>query len=137
MAVNKIILNYVYVEYFCGICCNSVLYNEKLYGKRGNDMDSKELKIEQIRENGILVCKLSGWLDPNTSPELMDKVSLGGVKQLIFDMSDVEYVFSAGLRVMLIFQRMMESEGGQMKLINVPDSIRFIFEDTGLESMLE
>ena len=100
-------------------------------------MENKELKIEQIKKDGILVCKLSGWLDPNTSPELMDRVSVNGVKQLIFDMSDVEYVFSAGLRVMLIFQRMLESEGGSIKLINVPDSIRFIFEDTGLESMLE
>ena len=99
--------------------------------------NNKKLEIDQIRENGILVCKLSGWLDPNTSPELMDKVSLGGVKKLVFDMSDVEYVFSAGLRVMLIFQRMLESEGGEMKLVNVPDSIKFIFQDTGLESMLE
>ena len=100
-------------------------------------MDNKELKIIQKKENDILVCKLSGWLDPNTSPELLDKVSLSVVKQLIFDMSEVEYVFSAGLRVMLMFQRMLESEGGVIKLVNVPDSIRFIFEDTGLEEMLE
>ena len=100
-------------------------------------MENKELLIEQKRENNILTCKLEGWLDPNTSPELLEKVDLSGISSLIFDLEKVEYVFSAGLRAFLIFQRYIEANNGTMKLINVPDSIRFIFEDTGLESMLE
>lgn len=61
-------------------------------------METKELKIEQINENGTLTCKLTGWLDPNTSPKLVDSIDLTGVSTLIFDMKNVEYVFSAGLR---------------------------------------
>lgn len=100
-------------------------------------MENKDLRIEQEKNGDVLTCKLSGWLDPNTSPSLLNEIDLDDVKSLIIDLQDVEYVFSAGLRVMLVFQRTLENKNGSMKLINVPESIRFIFEDTGLESMLE
>ncbi|MBQ8785330.1 MAG: STAS domain-containing protein [Alphaproteobacteria bacterium] len=100
-------------------------------------METKELKIEQIKDNGILTCKLSGWLDPNTSPKLVDSINLDKVTTLIFDMQNVEYVFSAGLRAFLIFQKFIDLQNGTMKLINVSDDIRSIFECTGFESMLE
>lgn len=100
-------------------------------------MENKDLKIEQEKNGDVLVCKLSGWLDPNTSPTLLAELDLDDVNSLIFDLQNVEYVFSAGLRAMLVFQRILEEKNGSIKLINVPDAIRFIFEDTGLESMLE
>ena len=100
-------------------------------------MENKDLIIEQEKDGEKLLCRLQGWLDPNTSPELLAEIDIEGIKHLVFDFSKVEYVFSAGLRVMLMFQRMMEGNDGDIKLINVPDAIRFIFEDTGLESMLE
>ena len=100
-------------------------------------MKNPELKIEQQKDNEKLLCKLSGWLDPNTSPDLLCKVDLTGIKTLIFDMSDVEYIFSSGIRIMLIFQKMIEEAGGTIKLINLPEQIRAIFEDTGLDKMLE
>ena len=100
-------------------------------------MENKELKIEQRKEKDTLFCKLFGWLDPNTSPDLLNSVDLTNIKHLVLDLEGVEYVFSSGLRVMLLFQYMLESQGGDIKLVNVPDSIRFIFEDTGLEGMLE
>ena len=99
--------------------------------------ENKELKIEQTRENDRLTCRLAGWLDPNTSPDLVNKINLEGVKSLFFDMSGVEYVFSAGLRAFLMLQRLMDVQGGSIKLINVSDDIRNIFECTGFESMLE
>ena len=100
-------------------------------------MENKELKIEQKKEGNTLICILSGWLDPNTSPELLNKLDLDNVTSLIVDMKNVEYVFSAGLRALLIMQRIVETAGGSIKLINVGETIKFIFEDTGLESMLE
>ena len=100
-------------------------------------MNNPELKIEQQKENEKLICKLSGWLDPNTSPQLLSKVDLTGVKTLIFDMSGVEYVFSSGIRVLLVLQKMLEEKGGTIRLINVPIQIKFVFEDTGLDEMLE
>lgn len=97
----------------------------------------KELKIEQKKEGNILICKLSGWLDPNTSPDLINKLDLNGVTSLIFDMKSVEYVFSAGLRSMLMLQKLLEYQGGTVKLVNLSDDIRNIFECTGLEGLLE
>lgn len=97
----------------------------------------KELKIEQVKKGDTLTCKLAGWLDPNTSPDLITKINLTGIKQLIIDMTDVEYVFSSGLRSFLMLQRMLEPQGGSIKLINVSDEIRNIFECTGFEGMLE
>ncbi len=98
---------------------------------------NKELKIEQKKENGKLLCKLSGWLDPNTSPDLINKLDLNGVSELIIDMSQIEYVFSAGLRTMLMLQRLMEYQGGTIKLVNMSDDVRNIFECTGLDGILE
>ena len=100
-------------------------------------MNNPELKIEQQKENEKLICKLSGWLDPNTSPELLSKVDLTGVKTLVFDMSGVEYVFSSGIRVLLVLQKMLEEKGGTIRLINIPIQIKFVFEDTGLDDMIE
>ena len=99
--------------------------------------ESKGLKIEQIKEGYKLTCKLTGWLDPNTSPELISKLNLTGVTLLYFDMSNVEYVFSAGLRAFLMLQKMLEPQGGTVKLYNVSDDIRNIFECTGFGSLLE
>ena len=97
----------------------------------------KQIEIKQTKNGDVLTCKLKGWLDPNTSPELLAAVDIKGLKELIFDLKEVEYVFSAGLRAFLQLQKMMDAQNGKMKLINVADSIRSIFEYTGFESMLE
>lgn len=100
-------------------------------------MANSELKIEQKKDGGKLFCKLTGWLDPNTSPMLLEQVDVSEANSVIFDLADVEYVFSSGLRAFLVFQKMIEGKGGTMKLVNVPDQIRFVFTDTGLDELLE
>lgn len=99
--------------------------------------ETKQLTIEQEKSGTTLVCKLSGWLDPNTSPDLITKIDLKDVKELIFDMKNVEYVFSAGLRAFLMLQKMIADQKGSLKLINVSNEIRNIFEYTGFDNMLE
>ena len=99
--------------------------------------ESKELTIEQTKEGNQLTCKLAGWLDPNTSPDLINKIDLTDINSLIFDMKNVEYVFSSGLRSFLILQKILTEKGGSIKLINVSPSIRNIFEYTGFDSFLE
>ena len=98
---------------------------------------TKNLIIEQTKNGDTLTCKLSGWLDPNTSPDLITQIDVKDIKLLIFDLAQVEYVFSSGLRSFLILQKMLEPNGGKIKLINVADNIRNIFEYTGFENMLE
>jgi anti-anti-sigma factor len=101
------------------------------------DNENKELKIEQSREGYVLTCKLTGWLDPNTSPELVARLDLKDITLLIFDMEKVEYVFSSGIRAFLMLQKMLDEQGGAIKLINVSADIRSIFEYAGLESLLD
>lgn len=100
-------------------------------------IDAKKLYIEQTKDNGRIFCKLSGWLDPNTTPKLMEEIDLEGVTSLVFDMQEVEYVFSSGLRAFLLFQKKLSEQNGTILLINVSDALRTIFEYTGFDSMLE
>lgn len=99
--------------------------------------DAKTLQIEQTRDDDVLTCHLSGWLDPNTSSDFLNSLDLTNVKTLICDMKNVEYVFSAGLRAFLQLHKTLEETGGKILLINVSDSIRAVFEYTGFASILE
>lgn len=97
--------------------------------------DIMEIIKEKNEEN--LVVKLVGRLDTNTAPELTEslKEDLDNVKALVFDMSDLIYVSSAGLRVILSTQKIMNKQGS-MKLINVQDIVMEIFEATGFVDIL-
>ncbi len=101
------------------------------------EIQSKNLNIEYAKEDDTITCKLAGWLDPNTSPELLNKIDLTNTKKLIIDMKQVEYVFSAGLRTFLILQRKLEEQDGSLKLVNVPSNIKSIFEFAGFDSMID
>ena len=80
--------------------------------------EAKTLEIQQTKENDVLTCRLKGWLDPNTSPELLSAVNTTDVNTIIFDMKNVEYVFSSGLRAFLQFQKTMDEKGGKINTIN-------------------
>ena len=83
------------------------------------------------------VFKLKGRLDTNTSPELEKELreSLGGVNELTLDFEGLEYISSAGLRVLLEAQMNMVARGG-MKLIHVGDMAMQVFEVTGFAEIL-
>ena len=78
-----------------------------------------------------------GRLDTVTSPELETvlKDSLDGVTELIFDFEKLEYISSAGLRVLLAAQKRMNSQG-TMKVVHVAEIIMEIFEVTGFSDIL-
>ena len=52
--------------------------------------ENEKLQIEKIKQDDVLTCKLTGWLDPNTSPSLVSEIDLTDVKTLIFDLTKVE-----------------------------------------------
>ncbi len=95
------------------------------------------LTIKKQLENDLLNVKLEGRLDTTTAPELDDelKASLPGVKELVFDFEALEYVSSAGLRVLLSAQKVMNKQGS-MKLIHVRDEVKEIFDVTGFSDIL-
>lgn len=85
----------------------------------------------------VLNIALSGRLDTTTAPELEGKLSevLDGVKDLVFDLKELEYISSAGLRVLLATQKTM-NKVGTMKVINVAPSVMEVFEITGFVDIL-
>ena len=80
---------------------------------------------------------VDGRIDTTTAPELEKEIkdSLDGVKSLVLDFEKVEYISSAGLRVLLSTQKIMNKQG-EMKLINVNSDIMEIFEVTGFSDIL-
>ena len=95
------------------------------------------MTIEQVLNGESAKIIVVGRLDTQTAPELekeIDKV-IPDVKELIFDMNGLEYVSSAGLRVILKAQKIMNTKGS-MKLIGVNDSIMEVFDITGFLDIL-
>lgn len=87
--------------------------------------------------NGILTISINGRVDTSTAPILEQelKSSYDGCTELILDFGEVEYISSAGLRVLLSAQKIMNKQGS-MKLINVGPGIEEIFEVTGFSDIL-
>ena len=95
------------------------------------------LNINKTIENGKAVLALGGRLDTVTAPELEKalKDSLDGVSELTLDFAGLEYISSAGLRVLLSAQKIMNCKG-EMKIKNVNETIMEIFEVTGFSDIL-
>ena len=95
------------------------------------------LNIKKEQENDVLKVVLEGRLDTTTAPQLESelKEALPEAKELIFDMTDLEYISSAGLRVLLSAQKVM-SRQGSMKVVHVREEVNEIFEVTGFCDIL-
>ena len=90
------------------------------------------------KQNGTsLEIALEGRLDTTTAPELEKelKASLDGITTLVIDMTGLEYISSAGLRVLLSAQKTMNKQG-EMKVVHVGETIMEIFEVTGFSDIL-
>jgi len=96
------------------------------------------LKIEKNKNDAELTIALEGRLDTNTSPQLEKELKdeIDGVASLTFDFKGLEYISSAGLRVLLSAQKIMNKQGS-MKITNVNSEIMEIFEVTGFSDILD
>ena len=95
------------------------------------------LNIESKQNAAELSVALTGRLDTNTAPELEKTLntSLDGVEMLFIDMEQLDYISSAGLRVLLAAQKTMNKQG-EMKVMHVNETILEIFEVTGFSDIL-
>ena len=95
------------------------------------------LNIEKKENASELTVALTGRLDTTTAPELETelKASLDGVTALTIDMTGLDYISSAGLRVLLSAQKLMNKQG-EMKIVHVNETILEIFEVTGFSDIL-
>lgn len=95
------------------------------------------MTIQKTIENGKAVFAPEGRLDTVTAPMLESEVkeALPGLKELVFDFEKLEYISSAGLRVLLSSQKAMNQQG-TMKVCRVNETIMDILDVTGFTDIL-
>ncbi len=95
------------------------------------------MEIVKQKEGSSLTISLEGTLNTTTSPQLESelKQSLEGITALVFDLAKLEYISSAGLRVLLSAQKIMNKQG-EMKVTGANDELKEIFEVTGFVDIL-
>ena len=95
------------------------------------------MNIEKDCKETVYTLKVCGRLDTTTAPALEAAVSenIACCEQLILDFAELEYISSAGLRVILKAQKAMGAKGG-MKILHVNETIMEIFEITGFSDIL-
>lgn len=95
------------------------------------------LNIQKQKESGSLTLSLEGRLDTTTAPLLESELkdALDGVTSLTVDMEKLDYISSAGLRVLLSAQKQMIAKG-EMKVTRVNETVMEIFEVTGFSDIL-
>jgi anti-anti-sigma factor len=93
------------------------------------------MTIEKSITNNKAELKIKGWLDTQTAPQLgeaLDEIS-ENVTELVFDMSELEYISSAGLRQIVSAHKKMQ---GNLTIKNVSDEIMDVFQMTGFNKHL-
>lgn len=95
------------------------------------------MTIETKRNEESLVITVEGRLDTNTAPQLEAELrkNIDGVSELVIDMEQLTYISSAGLRVLLSAQKVMNKQGS-MKIIHASEEIMEIFDVTGFVDIL-
>ena len=95
------------------------------------------MEIKTERTGNALTLKIIGRLDAASAPQLSKELTtaLEGVTDLTFDLAELKYVASAGLRVLLVAQKRMNKQGS-MKLINVSKSVLEVLDMTGFTSLM-
>jgi anti-sigma B factor antagonist len=95
------------------------------------------MEISINKEGKKLTLAAVGRIDTSTAPDFEKSITenVQGAEELVLDMQGVEYISSAGLRVILKAQKLMLSQG-KMKVINISESVMEVFEITGFTDIL-
>ena len=91
------------------------------------------------QSGSILTVKPEGRIDTKTSPILESDIQkyIDSTDNIILDFTNVDYISSGGMRVLLALHKRLKKKGGTLKVINVKDSIYDIFKLVGFHSMVE
>ena len=91
------------------------------------------MQIDKNQEGNKLTLAPIGRVDTITAPELEAAIVLDGVEELVFDLAQVDYISSAGLRVLLSAQKKMA--GKSMKIANSKPAVKEVFDITGFSDI--
>lgn len=96
------------------------------------------MKINKVQENDKMIIKLEGRLDTNTAPQLEEVANNmpEEITKLEINMSDLMYIASAGLRVMLVLHKKQMMKKGRMVVTGVNETVMEVFEATGFSDIL-
>ena len=91
-----------------------------------------------VKHGNELLVELTGRLDTNTSPELEKKLKEEEIKEdlVVLDFKALEYISSAGLRVLLASKKSLEAQGKKLEIHNINDVVREVFNVTGFANIL-
>lgn len=95
------------------------------------------LSINCSRQDSSVKYAISGRIDTVTAPQLSANIHVEDASELIIDLTEVDYVSSAGLRVFLQTQAEINKAGGYMRIVNCQPHIKKLFEIVGFNSIME
>ena len=97
------------------------------------------MSFKNRREEDTLIYYLSERLDADTAPALEEELEMlpEDIKTLIFDLEDLTYISSSGLRAFLTAQKIMNSREGSMTLRNIADNIALVLKATGFNMVMQ
>jgi anti-sigma B factor antagonist len=103
--------------------------------------EKKDIKMEirKREQGGFLIVSVSGRLDAITSPELdqaLSSILTGGEKGVVLDFETLDYISSAGLRVILAAAKRIKKNGGESRLACLKGVVKEVFEVSGFESII-
>ena len=93
------------------------------------------MEINIDRKETVLTVALEGRLTTTSAPELEQALHLDGITELIMDFEKLDYISSAGLRILLLLQKTMNKQGS-MKLLHVNEMVREVLDMTQLSQYL-
>ena len=92
------------------------------------------MTITKKIENNKAIVSVEGWLDTNSSPELGREIeALSDIESLILDFDKLEYIASAGLRIIILAYKKLKSMNGEFSIINVSSEVMDVFKLTGFD----
>jgi anti-anti-sigma factor len=98
------------------------------------------MEIRDVKQDGTTIVEPQGRVDSGSAPELESSL-LGhvgaGETKLVVDLASVEYISSAGLRVLLMLAKKLQSTNGRLVLCAMPESVRLVFELAGFLPIFE
>lgn len=98
------------------------------------------MEINKAISNQNVIITLKGRLDTMTTPQLDDEaksIDFDEVETVTLNLKDLEYISSSGLRVILALYKNLKSKGGNLKIVNVSNTIMELFSMTGMSDYLD
>lgn len=98
----------------------------------------KKMEVEKNIEEKKMILKVSGRIDTITAQDLEKEIESidENISELVLDLENLEYTSSAGLRVMLKMQKLMNEKSGNMKMIHVSEDVKDVLKITGFMDIM-